>query len=178
MRFHWSLAGVSWWEGPNETFLGGGRLFLPGSRRSAGQCHSLRGGSVLEGSSQHHVWKVVFPSRNLTTYWWWFLVLVVLRFIIKIVKKKVYIFYLILQTELLFLQMVNKIYSTLIKLQSAFQKSSNSPIDTHSLTNEWLLPAQLNVIMFLCFPSVGPYFRSFSQQFCLQLAVWCLKSQS
>lgn len=67
--------------------------------------------------------------------------------------------------------MVNKIYSTLIKLQSAFQKSSNSPIDTHSLANEWLLPAQLNVIMFLCFPSVGPYFRSFSQQFCLQLAV-------
>lgn len=41
-----ALVGFSWWKSPDEAFLGGGRLFLPGPRGSADQFYSLQGADV------------------------------------------------------------------------------------------------------------------------------------
>lgn len=53
-----SPPGLPWWEGPYETHLGGGRLFLPGPRRPAGQFLPLWGASVCQAAPQPHVRRV------------------------------------------------------------------------------------------------------------------------
>lgn len=58
LTVEFTLIGFSWWKSPDEAFLGGGRLFLPGPWGSVSQFLPLQGADFCEATTQHHVWWV------------------------------------------------------------------------------------------------------------------------